>query len=139
MPISTKSISFESKGENDMVDITAKVAETIRSGNIKDGIVTIFVVGSTAAVTTIEYEPGLKKDFPAMLERVAPKGIVYAHDNTWHDGNGHSHVRASLIGRSLTVPFRDKTLMLGRWQQVVALEMDIRARQREIVLQIVGE
>ncbi|AFU60285.1 hypothetical protein with uncharacterized protein family UPF0047 [Candidatus Nitrososphaera gargensis Ga9.2] len=117
-------------GENDMIDITDRVADAIKDGGIKDGIVTIFVSGSTAAVATIEYEPGLRKDFPAMLDRVAPKAIEYEHDNTWHDGNGHSHVRASLIGPSLTVPFKDKRLMLGTWQQIVLMEMDTRARAR---------
>jgi secondary thiamine-phosphate synthase enzyme len=90
-------------------------------------------------VTTIEYEPGLRKDFPRMLERIVPKGIEYDHDHTWHDGNGHSHVRASLVGPSLTVPFKDKSLMLGTWQQIVLLEMDIRPRDRKIVLQMMGE
>jgi secondary thiamine-phosphate synthase enzyme len=122
-----------------MIDITYQVADTIENGKIENGIVTIFVSGSTAAVTTIEYEPGLKKDFPAMLDRVAPKNIEYEHDNTWHDGNGHSHVRASLIGPSLTVPFNDKRLMLGTWQQIVLVETDTRPRERSIILQMIGE
>ncbi|MGI0023921.1 MAG: secondary thiamine-phosphate synthase enzyme YjbQ [Nitrososphaera sp.] len=139
MPVSTKSISVRSKGENDMIDITGAVQEAVSAGSIQEGIAAIFVSGSTAAVTTIEYEPGLRKDFPKMLERVAPKEIEYEHDNTWHDGNGHSHVRASLLGPSLAVPFRNKSLMLGTWQQIVLVEMDIRSRERKIVLQMIGE
>jgi secondary thiamine-phosphate synthase enzyme len=139
MPVSTSTVSLRSKGENDMVDITGQVADVIKKSEIRNGVVTIFVSGSTAAVTTIEHEPGLRKDFPRMLERTAPKNIDYEHDKTWHDGNGHSHVRASLIGPSLTVPFQDKRLMLGTWQQIVLLEMDIRPREREIVLQMIGD
>ncbi len=139
MPVSTSHITIRTEGENDIVDITNKVEEVIRTGSLSSGIVTVFVTGSTAAVTTIEYEPGLRKDFPRMLERVAPKGIEYEHDNTWHDGNGHSHVRASLVGPSLTVPFKDKSLLLGTWQQIVLVEMDIRPRERRIVLQMMGE
>jgi secondary thiamine-phosphate synthase enzyme len=122
-----------------MIDITRQTDEAIKASGLQDGIVAIFVSGSTAAVTTIEYEPGLKKDFPAMLDRVAPKNIEYEHDNTWHDGNGHSHVRASLIGPSLTVPFNDKRLMLGTWQQIVLVETDTRPRERSIILQMIGE
>jgi secondary thiamine-phosphate synthase enzyme len=143
MPVNTRSISVRSHGENDIIDITDQVADAIKNSDINDGIVTIFVSGSTAAVTTIEYEPGLKKDFPAMLNRIAPssssKTIEYEHDNTWHDGNGHSHVRASLIGPSLTIPFQNKRLMLGTWQQIVLSEMDIRPRERNIILQMIGE
>ncbi|MFL6524269.1 MAG: secondary thiamine-phosphate synthase enzyme YjbQ [Nitrososphaera sp.] len=95
--------------------------------------------GSTAAVTTIEYEPGLKKDFPKMLDRLVPDNIEYEHNNTWHDGNGHSHLRASLIGPTLTIPFKNRLLMLGTWQQIVLLEMDTRPRERKIVLQVIGE
>ena len=122
-----------------MFDITRQTVETIELSNLQDGIVVIFVSGSTAAVTTIEYEPGLKKDFPKMLARLAPSDIEYEHDKRWHDGNGHSHVRASLIGPSLTVPFKNGRLMLGVWQQIVVLEMDTRGRERNIVLQMIGE
>jgi secondary thiamine-phosphate synthase enzyme len=139
MPVVTKSIAVSSIGENHMIDITRQTDEAIKASNLQEGIVTIFVSGSTAAVTTIEYEPGLRKDFPRMLARIAPGEIEYEHDNTWHDGNGHSHVRASLIGPSLTVPFKNKSLMLGTWQQIVLLEMDIRPRERKIVLQMIGE
>jgi secondary thiamine-phosphate synthase enzyme len=141
MVIITETIIVKTKGEKDMViDITDQVKKIINTSILYDGIITIFVSGSTAALTTIEYEPGLKADFPRMLERVAPsKGIDYDHDNTWHDGNGHSHIRASLIGPSLVIPFKDKNLMLGTWQQIVMLEMDTRPRERRIILQLMGE
>ena len=139
MSVITKTIAVSSNGENHMIDITRQTDEAIKASRLEDGIVTIFVSGSTAAVTTIEYEPGLKKDFPKMLARVAPREIEYEHDNTWHDGNGHSHVRASLIGPSLTVPFKNKSLMLGTWQQIVLLEMDTRPRKRKVVLQLIGQ
>ena len=139
MTVITRTISVDSNGENDMIDITPQIDEVIRETNLQDGIVAVFVSGSTAAITTIEYEPGVKKDFPKMLARIAPREIEYKHDNTWHDGNGHSHIRASLIGPSLTVPFKNKGLMLGTWQQIVLLEMDIRPRERKIVLQMIGE
>jgi secondary thiamine-phosphate synthase enzyme len=139
MIVLTKTVQIKSKGENDMIDITQETAALIREGNLKNGIITVFVAGSTAAVTTIEYEPGLKRDFPKMLSRIAPNDIEYEHDNTWHDGNGHSHVRASLIGPSLTIPFRNRSLMLGTWQQIVLVEMDTQPRQRSIVIQILGE
>jgi secondary thiamine-phosphate synthase enzyme len=139
MPVSTKTITITSNGENDIIDITRQIDEAIKESTLQDGVVVIFVSGSTAAITTIEYEPGLKKDFPNMLSRIAPRSIEYEHDNTWHDGNGHSHVRASLIGPSLTVPFKDGRMMLGIWQQIVVVEMDTRRRERTIVLQIIGE
>src|ERR671910_1125837 len=120
--IINKFISLNSKGENDIIDITNNVNRILLESQLKNGIVTLFVVGSTAAITTIEYEQGLQKDFPIMLERIAPKGIEYEHDNTWHDGNGHAHVRASLIGPGLTVPFKERNLMIGAWQQIVLLE-----------------
>jgi secondary thiamine-phosphate synthase enzyme len=139
MAIITKTIQTKSKGENDMVDLTKQTSKAIEESKLEDGIVTVFVSGSTAAVTTIEYEPGLENDFPNMLSRIAPKEIEYKHNKTWHDGNGHSHVRASLIGPSITIPFKDGNLLLGTWQQIVLLEMDTRQRERKIILQIIGE
>jgi secondary thiamine-phosphate synthase enzyme len=139
MSVITKIISVSSIGENDMIDITHQTDEAIKASGLQDGIVVLFVSGSTASITTIEYEVGLKKDFPKMLARIAPSEIEYEHDNAWHDGNGHSHVRASLIGPSLIVPFKNKSLMLGTWQQIVLLEMDTRPRKRKIVLQMIGE
>jgi secondary thiamine-phosphate synthase enzyme len=123
MTVITKTIKINSTGENDMVDITDQTLKAIQESKLKDGIVTAFVSGSTAALTTIEYEPGLRNDFPKMLNRIIPKDIEYDHDKTWHDGNGHSHVRASLVGPSLTIPFKDNTLMLGVWQQIVLLSL----------------
>jgi secondary thiamine-phosphate synthase enzyme len=139
MSVITKVITVSSNGEGDMIDITRQTDESIKASGLQDGIVTIFASGSTASITTIEYEVGLKKDFPKMLARIAPSEIEYEHDNTWHDGDGHSHLRASLVGPSLTVPFKNKSLTLGTWQQIVLLEMDTRPRERKIVLQIVGE
>jgi secondary thiamine-phosphate synthase enzyme len=139
MVVMTKTLEINSKGENDIIDITPQTAAAIGEAKIQDGIITVFVSGSTAAVTTIEYEPGLKLDFPMMLSRIVPKDIKYEHDNTWHDGNGHSHVRASLVGPSLTIPFKDNVLLLGMWQQIVVLEMDTKPRKRRIIIQILGE
>ena len=130
---------IKSKNENDMIDITEQTAEVVSNSKIKSGNVTIFVSGSTAALTTIEYEPGLKKDFPEMLQRIAPDDIEYGHEQMWHDGNGRSHVKASLIGPSLTIPFTDGQLLLGTWQQIVLVELDTRGRSRSLVLQIIGE
>ena len=139
MAIVTKNIQIKSRGEDDVIDITEPTSKAIKESNLKNGIVTVFVSGSTAAITTIEYEPGLRNDFPKMLNRIIPRDIEYEHDKTWNDGNGHSHVRASLVGPSLTIPFKDRTLMLGTWQQVVLLEMDTRQRERQVILQIIGE
>lgn len=132
-------LQVKSKGESDIIDLTGYTAKAVHDSNIKDGIITVFVVGSTAAITTIEFERGLAMDFPEMLSRVVPKDIDYEHEKMWNDGNGHSHVRASLIGPSLTIPFRDGTLLLGTWQQVVLMEMDTKHRERRVILQIMGE
>jgi secondary thiamine-phosphate synthase enzyme len=139
MSVITKTIQVKTKGEDDIIDITDQTSKWIEGSKMKNGVVTIFVSGSTAALTTIEYEPGLLSDFPKMLERVAPKNIDYGHEKLWHDGNGHSHVRASLVGPSLTVPFCNGQMMLGTWQQIVLLELDTRSRERNLVLQILGE
>ena len=139
MTVVTKQFSIQTQGENDLLDITDKVARAVTETNIKNGVVTLFVPGSTGALTTIEYEPGLLKDFPDMLDRIAPKGLIYEHDKMWHDGNGHSHVRASLLGASLSVPFVDKKLTLGTWQQIIFIELDVPSRDRNLVLQIMGE
>ena len=136
--IVTKYIILSSKGENDIINITSNVEKILLECKLKNGIITLFVIGSTAAITTIEYEPGLQQDFPNMLEKIAPKRIEYQHDNTWHDGNGHSHLKASLIGPSLTIPFINGQPSLGTWQQIVFVEMDTRSRERKIVVQIIG-
>jgi len=139
MTIITKTIQVKSRGENEMIDMTKQTSRLLEESKLDEGMVTVFVSGSTAAVSTIEYEPGLINDFPDMLSRVVPNDIEYKHDETWQDGNGHSHVRASLIGPSLTIPFKDGELMLGMWQQIVLFEMDTRQRTREIIVQIIGE
>lgn len=139
MVVVSKTIKIHSKGENDIIDITNDLEKIVQDSKIKSGMVTIFVSGSTGALTTIEFEPGLVKDFPEMLERLAPKDIEYGHEQMWHDGNGHSHVKASLVGPSLTIPFTESKLLLGTWQQVVFVELDTRSRNRNLVLQIIGE
>jgi len=139
LSVKTKELSIHTRGEGDILDVTRAVADAVVETKLRNGIVTVFVPGSTGAVTTIEYEPGLLKDFPNLLERVAPKNLVYEHEKRWHDGNGHSHVRASLIGPSLTVPFANGRLTLGTWQQIVFMELDVHSRARDLILQIIGE
>lgn len=136
--IQTKTLEFETViGE--VIDLTEKVSTAVRGSGLQAGIVVVFAPGATAAVTTIEHEPGLVNDIKAALERIAPERMEYAHDKRWGDGNGHSHIRASLLGPSLTVPFSGGSLMLGTWQQIVFLELDNRPRMRSIILQILGE
>ena len=137
--IVTKQISLQSKGHCDIIDITAQVEQQLAEADIKNGTVTLFVAGSTAGISTIEYEPGLISDFQSMWERNAPENIPYNHDRAWGDGNGYSHVRASLLGASLVVPLNNKKLTLGTWQQIVVVDFDNRPRSRQIVLQIMGE
>ena len=139
MVVETQIIKIKSEKENDMIDLTERVSEIILKSEISNGIITIFVGGSTGSITTIEYEPGLIKDFPDMLSRIAPKNIGYNHEEMWHDGNGHSHVKASLIGPSITIPIINNKLYLGNWQQIVFVEFDVRNRTRNLVLQIIGE
>ncbi|MFC1755435.1 secondary thiamine-phosphate synthase enzyme YjbQ [Thermoproteota archaeon] len=139
MKVLFEDLTIETKGENDMINITDNLIQLLNQVDIHKGLLTIFVPGSTAALTTIEYEPGLKIDFPSALKRIVPSNIPYEHDNTWHDGNGHSHVKVSLIGPSLIIPFRDGILTLGTWQQVVLIEMDTNPRSRRLVIQIMGE
>ncbi|MEJ2260791.1 MAG: secondary thiamine-phosphate synthase enzyme YjbQ [Nitrosopumilaceae archaeon] len=139
MTVSTKIIKIQSKGENDMVDLTEEVSNLVEKSGITNGIATIFVSGSTGSVTTIEFEPGLIHDFPEMLKRIAPKNLDYGHEKMWHDGNGHSHVKASMLGPSLTIPFIDSELCLGTWQQIIFLELDTRSRNRDLILQVIGE
>jgi len=139
MAIVTERVSIKTKGESDIIDLTDDVEGAIGNSGLERGIATVFVPGSTGALTTIEYEPGLLRDLPAALERVAPRNINYEHDKRWHDGNGHSHVRASLLGPSLTIPFTNGELTLGTWQQIIFVELDVRPRTRDLVVQIVGE
>lgn len=139
MTVFHEEIVIKTHGEGDILDITEKVQQVIHQSKIQNGIACLFIPGSTGAITTLEYEPGLLQDLPRALERVAPKGIPYNHHETWHDDNGHSHVRASLLGPSLTVPIQDGTLIHGTWQQIVFLELDTQPRKRTIIVQIVGE
>jgi secondary thiamine-phosphate synthase enzyme len=136
--INTRYLDFETN-VGEIVDLTKDVAGAVQSSGLSSGIATLFVPGATGALTTIEHEPGLVQDLGEALDRIAPKDIEYAHNERWHDGNGHSHIRASLIGPSLTVPFLKGKLSLGTWQQIVFLEMDNRPRNRRIIVQILGE
>jgi len=135
----TKRISLQTKGNCDIVDITHQVEQQVAETGINSGTATLFVTGSTAGVTTIEFESGLLADFQSMWERNVPRNIPYNHDRRWGDGNGYSHVRASLLGASLVIPFNDKRLTLGTWQQVVLVDFDNRPRSRQIILQIMGD
>jgi secondary thiamine-phosphate synthase enzyme len=135
----TEKMSLESKGDCDIIYITPEVQRRLAETDIKGGTVTLFISGSTAGITTIEFEPGLISDFKKMWERNIPRDIPYEHDRAWGDGNGHSHVRASLLGASLVIPFSDRRLTLGTWQQIVVVDFDNRARSRQIVVQIMGE
>jgi secondary thiamine-phosphate synthase enzyme len=139
MTVFSASISLQQTVEMQMLDITSKVAEIVESSGIENGIVTLFNIGSTGAITTIEFEPGLQQDLPQMLERIAPCDIPYQHDLTWHDGNGHSHCRASLLGPDITIPFNNCRLTLGTWQQILFIELDNKPHRREIAVQILGE
>jgi len=131
---------IRTRGDTDVIDITDRVGRVLTESGIRQGILVVFVVGSTAGVTTTEAEPGLlNHDLKAFWERVAPQKEYYHHEQTWHDDNGHAHVRASALGPSLAIPVVDGRLTLGTWQQIVLLDFDTRPRQREIVVQIVGE
>ena len=132
-------INVKTKGEVDIIDITDEIQDKILKSKIKKGIACVFVPGSTGTLTTIEYEPGLMKDFPAALEKIAPKKQYYNHHETWHDDNGHSHVRASLMGPSITLPVKDGRLIHGTWQQIVFVELDTKNRNRNLIIEITGE
>ena len=122
-----------------MVDITGEVSSAVKESGLKSGLACIFTPGSTCAVTTTEYEPGLLRDIPEALEKLAPRNKDYRHDERWGDGNGHSHVRASLLGPSITIPFEGGKLSLGTWQQIVFVELDTRPRSREVIVKVVGD
>lgn len=123
----------------DMHDVTERVQAALTESGLKTGIVSVSVVGSTAGVSTIEFEPGLRRDVPELMERLVPSNRPYAHDETWHDGNGFSHLRSFLTGTSFTAPFRDGRLLLGTWQQIVVVNFDNRPRERRVVVQVLGE
>lgn len=138
--VKTEQLQVQTRGNSQVVDITDSVAALVAGCGISAGVATLFVVGSTAGLTTTEYEPGLAThDLKAAFERIAPEDGRYEHENTWHDDNGHSHVRASLLGPSLSVPFVDGRLTLGTWQQIILIDFDTRARARTVVCQIVGD
>jgi secondary thiamine-phosphate synthase enzyme len=132
-------IVLRTKSPGEMHDLTADVQRIVGRSGIASGIVNIFNVGSTAAIGTIEFEPGLKEDLPRLLDKIAPPGARYAHEETWHDGNGHSHLQATLLGPSLTVPVRKGSLVLGTWQQIFHIECDIRPRERTVCVTVMGE
>ena len=135
----TDRISLSTRGDCDIQDITPQINDAVRASGLQSGIATVFVSGSTGGVTTVEYESGLIADLATLFDRVAPRHERYQHDRRWGDGNGHAHVRASLLGPSLTVPFVNKRLTLGTWQQIIFVDFDNRPRRRELVLQIIGE
>mgnify|MGYP006278889689 CR=1 FL=1 len=136
--VETRTFVFSTEAEMDVVDVTKDVADIITESGASDGLVVVFVPGSTGGVTTMEYEPGLIKDMEELFEKMVPRDHYYHHEERWHDKNGHSHVRASVIGPSVSIPFRDKRLMLGTWQQIVFFDFDVRARERELIVQIHG-
>jgi len=135
----TRTIELSTKGETDIVDITQHVKKALSDSKLNNGTVTIFVPGATGGLTTVEYEPGLVEDLKNAFERIAPRKANYAHNLKWGDGNGFSHVRASMLGPSMSVPFNDGELTLGTWQQIIFVDFDNRPRSRELVLQFVGE
>lgn len=132
-------ININTEGQNEIVDITGEVRKLLSKSGVTDGSLLVFVPGATGAVTTIEYEPGLIRDMPSLMEKMIPEGINYSHNETWGDGNGHSHLRASLIGPSLTIPVIGAEAVMGMWQQIVFLEFDNKSHDRKLVVQISGE
>ncbi len=134
----TKKIEIETAGFSDVIDVTARAVDALSSSGVMNGLLTLFVPGSTASVTTIEFEPGAVQDLRDAIERIAPENIDYAHDARWGDGNGFSHVRAALMGPSLSVPIVDGALSLGTWQQLVLIDFDNRPRKRELLFQVIG-
>jgi secondary thiamine-phosphate synthase enzyme len=139
MAVVSERIGLHTNGNNDTIDITPRVAQVVEESGLRNGIATVFVPGSTGGITTIEYESGAISDLDGLLGRLVPQNMEYKHNLRWGDGNGHSHVRAALIGPSLTVPFTGGRLALGTWQQIIFVDFDNRSRQREIVIQIIGE
>lgn len=139
MEIVNKSIEIDTKGAGDFLNITEQVMTLIRASKVENGSVTVFVVGSTAGITTFEYEPGMVQDMRDICERLVPSNKHYSHDETWGDANGFSHLRAALYGPSLVVPIVDQRAVLGTWQQIVLAEFDNRPRHREVIVQITGE
>ena len=139
MPIKTGSLTLSTRGNADVHDITDELARLVAESGLTSGTLTVFCPSSTSGVTTIEYEPGAVADLRRLFDEIIPPGRAYAHEAAWQDGNGHSHVRAALLGPSLTIPFVNGRLTLGTWQQVIYIDFDVRARRRELVVQMVGE
>ncbi|MDP2911583.1 MAG: secondary thiamine-phosphate synthase enzyme YjbQ [Candidatus Omnitrophota bacterium] len=139
MSVITKRIKLSTKGDTDIINITDEVLSIVSESDLKQGSVTVFVPGATAGITTVEYEPGLVQDLKVYFEKIAPKTGTYQHNTKWGDGNGYSHVRASFLGPGITVPFVNKKLQLGTWQQIILIDFDNRPRDREIIIQIIGE
>jgi secondary thiamine-phosphate synthase enzyme len=139
MPIKTGSLTLSTRGNADVHDITDELARLVAESGLTSGTLTVFCPSSTSGVTTIEYEPGAVADLRRLFDEIIPPGRTYAHEAAWQDGNGHSHVRAALLGPSLTIPFVNGRLTLGTWQQVIYIDFDVRARRRELVVQMVGE
>lgn len=130
-------INISTEGFNDIVDITEKVGEIVNKSDVKEGVIILFVIGSTATITTVEYEPGLVQDIKNTLEKIAPMKGTYQHEEAWHDGNGYAHVRAALMKPLLVIPFKDSRLLLGTWQQIVLIDFDNKPRDRKIIAKIV--
>lgn len=139
MKIINKKIELKTKGNPDLINITDRVDSALKSSGLKNGTLTVFVVGSTAAITTFEYEPGLIKDVRELCDKLIPSKARYHHDDTWHDANGFSHLRAALFGPALVIPFEDGRLLTGTWQQIVLAEFDNRPRDRQVIVQLIGE
>jgi secondary thiamine-phosphate synthase enzyme len=137
--IDSAHIEFKTKGDGDIIDLTSRVSAAVENSQIRDGIICVSATGSTAAITTIEYEPGLKQDLPALMQKLIPAGVPYQHDATWGDGNGYAHLRSAIIGTSFSAAISDGALVLGTWQQIVFLDFDNRPRSRRVHVQIVGE
>jgi secondary thiamine-phosphate synthase enzyme len=140
MGVETYEIVRKTRGDSEVIDITGEVSRRVAGGGIRNGTVTVFVVGSTVGITTTEFEPGLAgHDLARLFERLAPADDFYKHEETWHDDNGHSHCQASLLGPSMTVPLVDGAMTLGTWQQIVLIDFDTRVRERKVIVQVVGE
>jgi len=139
MAVEDKRFKLKTKSELDIKNITEKVKKIVQKSDIKEGTVTLFVAGSTSAITTIEYESGLIHDISEALDRLFPKDIHYKHHEKWQDGNGHSHIRASFIGQSFTAPITNGKLELGTWQQIIFCDMDVKSRSREVIVKLIGE
>ena len=132
-------LNLRTTGHGEMHDLTRQVQEAVRSSGVQTGTAHVFAVGSTAALGMIEFEPGLQKDLPQLLDRLMPPSRAYGHEQTWHDGNGHSHLQATLLGPSVTIPIAAGKLLLGTWQQVFHIECDIHARERTVVVTVMGD